>query len=314
MEQNHGEVRGLAVKRFAQFVRSVIPSDPAQLFFLGGSILLFICMQLRSFPVNPDFVPGENIFLEGSYTDPLAKAYQSWLSFSIAARFPIVLAGAAGLFICFWPGSRPVRRILGFVCLPAIVGIASICVRFLSLMNESSFRSASVLKTGTHNEAWIISTLWNIGPALHLSVLGILLILFFLSRLGLGIAVLPLSLEKHKVADPDEDGARKRIQIFILPGDELRVRMAHAALRLDLAGCALPRLAKCLGALDLDLARLARPHGSKSYHLDLLGSSGVWTVSILAPSGRSGPSGSDPSSKDGASWLGELSSIIRIGG
>jgi membrane protease YdiL (CAAX protease family) len=172
-------------------------------------------MQLRCFPVNPDFVPGENIFLGGSYTDPLAKAYQSWLSFSIAARFPIVLAGAAGLFICFWPGSRPVRRILGFVCLPAVVGIASICVRFLSLMNESSFRSASVLKTGTHNEAWIISTLWNIGPALHLSVLGILLILFFLSRLGLGIAVLPLSLEKHKVADPDEDGAWKRIQIFI---------------------------------------------------------------------------------------------------
>jgi hypothetical protein len=82
-------------------------------------------------------------------------------------------------------------------------------------MNESSFSSASVLRTGTHKEAWIISTLRNIGPALHLSVLGILLILFFLNRLGLGIAVLPLSLEKHKDRDSDEDGAWKRIQIFI---------------------------------------------------------------------------------------------------
>jgi hypothetical protein len=58
--------------------------------------------------------------------------------------------------------------------------------------------------TGIHNEAWIISTPWNIGPALHLSVLGLLLILFFLSRLGLRIAVLPLSLEKHKDRDSDE--------------------------------------------------------------------------------------------------------------
>jgi membrane protease YdiL (CAAX protease family) len=203
------------VKRFAQLARSVIPSDPFQLFFLAGSILLFICMQLRCFPISKDYVPGVNIFLGGSYGDQMAVAYQSWLLFSVLARFPIVLAGAAGLFICFWPGPRPVRRILLFVCLPAFAGIAALFVRFLQLFKGSSLPFASVLQKGSLDEAWIIKALWSIGPALHMSVLGILLVLIFLSRLSFGIAALPLSLVNGKEAKPDEDGAWKRIKIFI---------------------------------------------------------------------------------------------------
>jgi membrane protease YdiL (CAAX protease family) len=203
------------VKRFAQFARSVIPSDPFQLFFLGGSTLLFICMQLRCFPINNDYVPGVNVFLGGSYGDQIAEAYHSWLLFSVMARLPIVLAGAAGFFICFWPGPRPVRRILLFVCVPAFAGTAAICVRFLQLFKGSSFPFASILQKGPLNEAWVIKALWSIGPALHMSILGILLVLIFLSRLSFGIAVLPLSLVNGKEAEPNEEGEWKRIKIFI---------------------------------------------------------------------------------------------------
>lgn len=203
------------MKRFAQFARSAIPSDPFQLSFLGGSILLFICMQLRCFPISKDYVPGVNIFLGGSYGDQMAGVYQSWLLFSITARLPVVLAGAAGLFICFWPGPRPVRRILLFICVPAFAGIAAICVRFLQLFKGSNFPFASVLQKGPLNEASIIRTLWSIGPALHMSILGILLVLVFLSRLGFGIATLPLSLANGKGAVPNEEGEWKRIRVFI---------------------------------------------------------------------------------------------------
>lgn len=203
------------MKRFFQLVRSVIPSDPFQLFFLGGSILLFICMQLRCYPVSKGYVPGVNVFLGGSYGDQIAETYRSWLLFSVTARFPIVLAGVAGLFVCFWPGPRPVRRILLFVCVPAFAGIAAICVRFFQLFKGSSFPFRSVLEKGPSNEIWIIKDLWSIGPALHVSVLGFLLVLVFLSRLGLGIAALPLSLVNDKEAEPVEDGTRKRIKVFI---------------------------------------------------------------------------------------------------
>ncbi|MGB8660142.1 MAG: type II CAAX endopeptidase family protein [Candidatus Acidiferrum sp.] len=203
------------MKRFVQFARSVVPSDPFQLLFLVGSILLLICMQLRCFPVSKDYVPGVNVFLSGSYGDQAANTYQAWLLFSVAARFPIVLAGAAGLFICFWPGPRPVRRILLFVCVPAFAGTAAICMHFLQLTKNSDFPFASVLQRGPQDEARIIKALWSIGPALHMSVFGILLVLVFLSRFGFGLAALPLSLGKDKDAEPDEGGAWKRIQVLI---------------------------------------------------------------------------------------------------
>ena len=193
------------MKRLILFARSVIPEDPAQLFFLGGSVLLLISMQLRCFPLGPDYAPGSNVFLGGSYEDPFARAYQSWLLFSIAARLPIVFAGAAGLFICFWPGTHPVRRLFGFVCLPALAGVAAICGRSLYLAQQG----------GPHNQAWAFSTVWSLGPAVHMSAVGIALVLVFWSRLAMGITSLPLSLAHTEDAAPRQDEIWKRIRTFI---------------------------------------------------------------------------------------------------
>jgi membrane protease YdiL (CAAX protease family) len=203
------------VKRLIIFARSVIPEDPAQLFLLGGSILLLISMELRCFPVVAGYTPGSNIFLRGSYYDPLAKAMQSWLLYSISARLPIVYAGAAGLFICFWPGAHPARRILCFVCLPAVAGLAAISGRFLYLAQHSGFPYMSILQRGPHNEAWVFSTVWSLGPAVHVSAVGIAMVLVFLSRLAVGVATLPLSLAQAEGAPRPQDEMWKRIQIFI---------------------------------------------------------------------------------------------------
>src|SRR3989442_7835742 len=80
------------VKRLILFARSVIPEDPAQLLFLGGSVLLLICMQLRCFPLVPDYAHGSNVFLGGSYDDAVAKAYQSLVPLFLAGRLPVAFS------------------------------------------------------------------------------------------------------------------------------------------------------------------------------------------------------------------------------
>lgn len=179
---------------------------------LFGSVLLLICMQMRCFPLGPKGVSALELF---EYYDSSAMAYQSWLAFSIVARFPIVLAGAAGLFICFWPGGNPVRRILLFVCLPALGGIAALCGRFLYVGGFSDFARVSVLQGHAHNDAWAFTTIWSLGPALHMSVLGIALVLIFLTRMVLGKADLPLALSPTAELAESEQSAWKRIQILI---------------------------------------------------------------------------------------------------
>jgi len=205
------------VKRLLSIVRSIIPRDPAQLLFLVGSLLLLICMQLRCFPMNIEHGAGSFISTQAMDTDN----YQSWSQFSISARFPIVFAGGAGLFICFWPGKNQVRRILGFVCFPAISGIVLICWQFLALVSELEPGFSSVLYKNSHNTSWFFHTLWNLGPALHMSVFGMVLILVFLSRQSMGLASLPLSLPWVQTTAHDLDSAWNRIEIFIwmsIPG------------------------------------------------------------------------------------------------
>jgi membrane protease YdiL (CAAX protease family) len=202
------------MRRLALFARSVVPLDPTQLFLLGGSVLFLISMQLRCSPPLPSYVFGVNVQLYGSYNDPLAQAYQSWLVFAAAARFPVFLAGAAGLFIWFWPGIHPVRRILIFVVFPSFAGITSICARFLYLSQQSTFPHLSVMQRGPHNEAWAFSTVWTLGPALHMSILGFALVIFFVSRLAAGVSSLPVTLPHAAHGLPGDDRIW-RISVFM---------------------------------------------------------------------------------------------------
>ena len=205
------------MKRLFFLLRSAIPRDPTQLLFLAGSLLLFICPQLRCFPVYVDHGAGSFIS-----TQPLdASNVRHWIVFSTIARLPIFFAGGAGLFICYWPGINQVRRILGFVCIPAISGIVLICWRFLALALQSEPSFNSVFYKNSHNTSWYFNTVWNLGPAVHMSVLGMALILIFLSRQILGITSLPLSLQGTQTTSPELDGAWKKIEIFIwisIPG------------------------------------------------------------------------------------------------
>lgn len=199
------------MKRVLEFMQSVIPADPFQLLFLGGSVLLFICMQLRCIPPLPELNRSPLALFDDSPT----KIRQSWLFFSFLAKLPVFFAGAAGLFICFWPGKHPLRRTLIFVVLPALSGVIVLCARFLQISHDLAFPGVSVFEKAQHNQGWAIQTLWSMGPALHMIVLGSVLVLFFVSRLAMGIASLPLSLSMDDDAALQHENGWKRIQVVI---------------------------------------------------------------------------------------------------
>ena len=138
-----------------------------------------------------------------------------WLVFGFVARLPVFFAGAAGLFICFRPGPRPLRRILTLVCLPAAIGLAALFAWFASIAHLAAY--VSVLENN-----WFLS--WSsiasairgfsrLGVVLHVWLFGMALVLLFLWRMspGWGNSSLPLALPDTRL----QDETWQRIQTFI---------------------------------------------------------------------------------------------------
>lgn len=195
------------MSRFVAFARSVIPRDPSQLFFLAGSILLLISVQLRCYPLLG--------YALGSFGLSFAIVYRSWLLLAFLVFVPVCLDGAAGLYICSWPGTHPMRRILGFVLLPALAGVSLVVCRYLYLSQQVYFPKPRVFQNASHSEAWGFNTVWSLGPAVHMSALGLIFILIFLGRLATGNSSLPISLAHLNYEPPDPDEPRRRLLLFV---------------------------------------------------------------------------------------------------
>lgn len=183
-------MRGSLLKRIAEFLRSVIPADPFQLLFLAGVACLVVAHGLRWWHgIGP---------------------------FAALGVFPIIFAGAAGYFICFWPGNHPIRRILGLVFLPTIVGLGIMFGGFAYLNGPSS---SSVLEsTGSvlvHRSHWAQTMLGKLPPGVQFSLIGLLLIAIFTSRLAFGIATLPLTLSGSHASQAEDFESWQRLQLLI---------------------------------------------------------------------------------------------------
>jgi membrane protease YdiL (CAAX protease family) len=167
--------------KLLKFVRSVLAADLMQLIFLAGLVCLVVAPHLRWWPVDLESV---------TFLDKETQA--AWEHFLFFAQLPIILAYAGGIFACLWPGRHPLRRVIFFVLLPALAGISVISGRFLTLhLQHSVFQdyNTDVLSRFVTDRL----TLWSLGPGFQISVCGIALILFYLSRMAFNIATLPLS-------------------------------------------------------------------------------------------------------------------------
>ncbi len=193
------------MKRLVKFLRSVLPADPTQLNFLAGVVCLFVAPRLRWWPLGLGVAPER-------LTDPFAQQLQG---LSVFLLMPISFAGVAGYFVCFWPSSRPLRRILLLIFLPATAGLGLIFGRLVYLTAPSS----SVLEgTGSlvaHKMNWAWSLPWKLLPGFHFCLIGLFLIAIYTLRLAFGIAALPLSLAGDAPSAVPDSAAWKRVQYLI---------------------------------------------------------------------------------------------------
>jgi len=196
------------VRRLAEFLRSVIPEDPFQLFFLAGVVCLTVAHGLRWLPAG--LPPAERSSGE----------FGLWLQYSaVFFVYFIIFSGIAGYFVCFWPGRHPVQRVISLVCVPALLGLGLMFARVLYL----SAASSSVLERASsvfgHRLRWAEATLWKLPEGFQFTLLGLFLIAIFISRMVFGIARLPVTLPHTRISE-ESSAAWRRLQIviFVLVG------------------------------------------------------------------------------------------------
>src|SRR5258706_10828054 len=117
-----------------------MPADAAQLLFLGGIVCLIISQHSRWWTQQLLNDLSAQLFKRGESNEQIRVNLALFLSF---ARYPLIFASMAGYFVCFWPGERPIRRILGWVCFPAILSLGAIWGRLLYI----SIQPVSVLES-----------------------------------------------------------------------------------------------------------------------------------------------------------------------
>jgi membrane protease YdiL (CAAX protease family) len=197
------------VKRLAEFIRSVLPADPFQLFFLGGVVCLVAAHGLRWWPASLAF-PEQS-----------ADNFKQVVRYmGVLFMYPIIFSGIAGYFVCFWPGKHPIRRIVWLVCAPALIGLGLMLTRlvYLSGPDTSVFESAG--SVFGRNFRWAGSIFWKLPEGFHFTLFGLLLITVFTLRLGFGISTLPLALRDKMTFQSADSGAWRRLEtlIFMLVG------------------------------------------------------------------------------------------------
>jgi membrane protease YdiL (CAAX protease family) len=188
------------------------------LLFLFGCFLLFISFQLRWWPAEVTYtvrhVGPHPIYTSG---DPTLLALNTWIPIYWWCSLVLYVCGAAGLFISLWPGRRPVRFVFVFVWLPCLLALAEICIRFLYLVWQPfSPLLDNVMSAKQRNLSWAVSALWQLGPGFHFSLAGFLLISIFLSRMTLGLSVLPVSLAASSAPSAEERDQWGRLWLIIL--------------------------------------------------------------------------------------------------
>jgi membrane protease YdiL (CAAX protease family) len=217
------------LKRAAQFIRSVIPSDPWQLIFLAGVIFLLISPRLH-WPSNLDnFVAAlwSLGFSQGVAVTDLMRVVNIPLNL-------MTFGALAGYAACFWPGDKPVRRVLLSVVLPTLLSLTIIFQIFVQRSRPaySIFESHATFLPVFR---WLRANSLNLPVGLYSSLLSLLLIALFTFRLYSGTSSLPLALPHRPAAPTQSPNSWSQLQllIFILVGPFFLLRaLAEAFLGL----------------------------------------------------------------------------------
>ena len=192
------------MKRIVLFLRSVLPVDLWRLVFLAGVVLVFVCGHANWWPAlllancgaYPTDMPSQAEIVKFRY-------------FTTVLLYPTIFSGIAGYFACFWPGKKPLRRLLCAVWLPSAIASALYLRSLYDLCKPSSVIFHATY--GAHSFFdWLKANTEYMPAGPALCAAGLLFILFFAVRLALGKSGLPLEVKQENVQPSNERWARAR--------------------------------------------------------------------------------------------------------
>lgn len=176
----------------------MIPEDPFQLLFLAGIMCLIAAR-------------GGGWRLAGVNQSLMARDLREGVqAFELVLLYLLIFGAAAGYYICFWPGERPIRRIIFFVILPTLLSAGSLfgCYAYLAGPPSSALETepAALLE----KLRWASIAFSDLPEGYVLALAGLLFIAIYISRLAFGIARLPLSLPGGDTSERQESGSWSR--------------------------------------------------------------------------------------------------------
>lgn len=196
------------MKRLAEFIRSVMPADPFQLLFLAGVVCLIAAHGLRWQPVGLPSA-GQSVGYVGL-----------WLQYgAVIFIYLVIFSGIAGYFVCFWPGKHPLRRVIRWVCAPALLGLGLMFFRILYLSATRTSILESTSSVIGNRFRWVEANLWKLPEGFQFTLLGLVLIGIFISRMAFGIGTLPIAIPNAHVSQENLEAWRRlQFLIFLLVG------------------------------------------------------------------------------------------------
>ncbi len=145
---------------------------------------------------------------------PISESVTESFALVIVLLYPALFAGPMGYATCFYPGPKPVRRILGLVLLPALFSLVSILFVFYRLSGAGT----SVLESHALSPfvyRWARASFWHFPVGFDFCVFSLLLIGVFVFRLRSGTSALPLTLPGPTTSSDEAADLWPKIQILI---------------------------------------------------------------------------------------------------
>jgi membrane protease YdiL (CAAX protease family) len=215
------------MKRLFKVFNSILPPDRAQLLFLASLVCLTIAPRLRWTPAARDFEATSG----GRAFESVRSLLYEWNVFLSLAVVLLLLAAFAGYWTAFWPGKRPLRRIVCSVMVPVavVMGVAAGLWTYLMAAPASLFEA--------HNwfEFWasrFFKNVWILGPGFGCCLFGIILAGIFLILMLVGKTSLPLRLRRTGGNESGENLAWRPVQrlVWALLGPQALVLSALSIL------------------------------------------------------------------------------------
>jgi len=196
------------LQRLANFLKSVWPADRCFVALLLGSILLLMARNMGSWSTWV-------VALNDSSSADLRFGPIEASSLLNLTMFPVYFAGAAALFVCFFPGPSSSRRLARWVYLPTALGLAA----NISLVLYMAHLDPAVPLPDGQAFSWkltgVVRLLHSLGSGIWSALVGTVLILYADLRLQTVSVRLPIHFAPEFSARSDDSLANGQVNRFV---------------------------------------------------------------------------------------------------